>query len=154
MATRSRYKPDESSCNQLLIGKQLLLAGYELQLRLLRTWHFLLWEMPMLRKPLCWDSIWKLCFYIYVSLWKEIPSFLILAFLKKSIWLSWGKFPLKIGSLPRLLSQDCQALTTWPGAWRTLPSSLSLHLMQEALSFETVARIWGLGFLAPEQRIW
>lgn len=41
MATRSRYKPDESSCNHLLVGKQLLLAGYELQLKLLKTWHFL-----------------------------------------------------------------------------------------------------------------
>lgn len=41
MATRSRYSPDESSCNQLYAGKELLLAGCELQLKLLKTWHFL-----------------------------------------------------------------------------------------------------------------
>lgn len=76
MATRSRYNSDESSCNQLHAGKQLLLAGYELQLKLLKTWHFLSVRNTNVKKTLVLRFSMKTTFlYLYISLWKEIPHF-------------------------------------------------------------------------------
>lgn len=69
MATRSRYNPDESSCNQLLVGKQLLLAGCELQVKLLKTWHFLSAGNANVKKTLVLRFNLKTTFlYLYISL--------------------------------------------------------------------------------------
>lgn len=53
--------------------------------------------MPVLRKPLCWDSVWKLRFYIFVSLWKEIPPFFNIGFSQKEHLTVLGEVPTEDG---------------------------------------------------------
>jgi len=76
MATRSRYNPGESPCNQLHAREQLLLAGCELQLKVLKTWYFLSVGSTSVKKTLVLRfSMKTIFFYLYTSLWKEIPHF-------------------------------------------------------------------------------
>lgn len=138
MAMRSRYSPDESSCNQLYAGKELLLAGCELQLKLLKTWHFLSVGNTNIKKNLVLRCSLKTTFFcLYISLWKEITHFRF-GFSQIDHWPLSREVPTKMG--PYLIFYPSIARPS-PGAQGTLPSSLSAHLMQEALSLDAFARI-------------
>lgn len=131
-----RYNPDESSCNHLLAGKWLLLAGYELQLKLLNTWHFLSVGNTNVRKTLVLRLSVKTVFlYLYTSLGKEIPRFHFC--FTQSICLSWGKYPPKMGTPP----QGFQALTRRSGNSATFPVS-----SPDAGSLELWGCCWNLDF--------
>lgn len=76
----------------------------------------------MLRKSSCWDSIWKLHFYIFTfPSERKFHLFKFWLFLKRafdclggsSYW-RWGPHPIFCPRIAR----------PWPGAWITLPSSL------------------------------
>lgn len=129
MATRSRYKPDESSCNQLVkCWETVASSRIWVTVKTAQDMTFSFVGNANVKKTLLRFNLKAMFLNLYISFWKEIPPLLILAFLKKSMWLSWVPTPSSVPGLPGLdqeLGELCHlpCLCTWcrkPWALRLL----------------------------------